>query len=102
MINLKYELKKYEEKEDEEIIQNEIVEITAETTYPETRIVFEKSSKPLAETLTNSEGIAICGFTPQTRKCVVKAIINDESAQITVPKLSDLTPDLNEEENDDD
>ena len=95
MINLKYELKK-EEFEEETITEIQIVEITAETDKPSSRIVFEKSSKPLAETLTNNEGIAICGFTPQSRKCIVKATVGDETAQVTVPKLADL----NEEEED--
>lgn len=96
MIQLKYELKTEKFEENEETIKTKIVEITAETDYPSTRIVFEKSSKPLAETLTNNEGIAICGFTPQSRKYVVKATCNEEIGQITVPKLTDL----NEEDDD--
>lgn len=97
MIELHYELKIEEFEEDEKIIETKIVEITAETDSPGTRIIFEKSSKPLAETLTNAEGIAICGFTPINRKCVVKATCNEETAQVTVPKLDDLV-DSNEEE----
>lgn len=91
MINLSYKLKETFEEE-----ENEIVEITAQTDKPQTEITFEKSSKPLAKTVTDIEGVAVCGFTPQSRKCIVKAIIGDESEQITVPKLNDL----NEEEND--
>lgn len=90
MIELKYELKTETFEEEDEIIENKIVEITAETDHPQTEIAFEKSSKPLAKTLTNSEGIAICGFSPQNRKCVVKAIIGDENGQVTVPKSDDL------------
>ena len=90
MITLKYQLKKIEDN-GEEI---EIVEITAETDQPSTRIVFEKSSKLLAETFTDAECVAICCFTPSNRKVVVKASVGEESEQITVPKLTDL----NEEE----
>ena len=96
MIQLKYELKTEKFEENEETIETKIVEITAETNHPSTRIVFEKSSKPLAETLTNNEGIAVCGFTPQSRKCIVKATCNEETAQVTVPNLADLS-DSNEE-----
>ncbi|MCR5027400.1 MAG: hypothetical protein K6A34_08170 [Methanobrevibacter sp.] len=91
MINLNYELKTEEFEEDEKTVEIKMVEITAETDSPGSRIVFEKSSKLLAETLTNNEGIAVCGFSPQSRKCVVKATCNDETAQVTVPKLADLT-----------
>ena len=90
MINLKYELKKEEFEEKDETITIELVEITAETNHPQSKITFEKSSKLLAETLTDNDGVAVCGFTPQSRKCVVKATCGDETGQITVPKLADL------------
>jgi len=51
MIQLKYELKTEKFEENEETIETKIVEITAETNHPSTKIVFEKSSKPLAQTM---------------------------------------------------
>ena len=85
MINLKYELKK-EEFEEEEIIEIEIIEITAETDSPSTRIRFEKDDELLAETFTNNDGTAICGFTPTGKRTIVKAIVNEEEEKITIPK----------------
>lgn len=86
MINLSYKLKKeiFEEEE------NEIVEITAETDHRQSEIIFEKSSKPLAKTLTDNNGVAVCGFSPGNRKCIVKATIGEETGQVTVPKYDDL------------
>ena len=86
MISLKYEIKK-EEFGEEELI--EIVEITAETSYPNNRIQFQKNDQLLAETMTNNEGIAICGFSPINEDCTVKAIINEDEEEITVPGKED-------------
>ena len=88
MINLKYELKKEKYEEEDETIEIEIVEITAETNHPQTQIRFEKSGKLLAETLTDDKGKAVCGFTQGNRKCVIKATVGDETGQVTVPKTS--------------
>ena len=90
MIKLKYELKKEEFEENEKTVEMNIVQITAETNHPNTYITFEKSNKPLAQTVTDTDGAAMCGFSPQSRKCVVKAKVGKDSAKITIPKATDL------------
>lgn len=90
MIQLDYTLKTEEVEYADKTTKTKIVEITAETDYLFTRIVFEKSSKPLVETITDNEGVAVCAFAPINRKCIVKATCNNETTQVTVPKLDDL------------
>lgn len=84
MLQLKYEKKEEKfEDETEEEITIEITEITAESDHTQKPIEFQKDGKLLAKTITDINGIAICGFT-ETKECIVKAIVADEEAEIVV------------------
>lgn len=84
MIQLKFEKKEEKfEDENEKEITIEIIEITAETDQPQKPITFEKDGNLLAKTITDINGIGICGFTEQ-EECTVKAIVLDEEAEIVV------------------